>query len=88
MNQLIEQGIAKGLIAFDTGQKNIMYKIQNKRFRLSDPEEKVRANAYLSLVLEYGYTAEQIDIEVAIEHRVPNIYSDIIAMAAAESEKR
>ena len=45
-NQLIEQGIAKGLIVFDADQKNITYKIQNKRFRLSDPEEKVRANAY------------------------------------------
>ncbi len=78
MNQLIEQGIAKGLIDFDTDQKNIMYKVQNKRFRLSDPEEKVRTNAYLSLVLEYGYAAEQIDIEVAIEHRVPNIYSDLV----------
>lgn len=54
MSKLVEQGVAKGLIAIDADQKNITYKIQNKRFRLSDPEEKVRANAYLSLVLEYG----------------------------------
>lgn len=78
MNELIGKGIAKGLIAFDTDQKNINYKIQNKRLRFNDPEEKVRANVYLSLVLEYGYTAEQIDIEVAVEHRVPNIYADIV----------
>jgi len=87
MNQLTEQGIAKGLIAFDTGQKNIIYRVQNKRFRLSDPEEKVRTNAYLSLVLEYGYAAEQIDIEVTIEHRIPNIYSDLVVYANKSLKK-
>ena len=55
MNRLIEQGIEKGLISFDAEHKTITYRIQNKKFRLSDSEEKVRANAYLSLVLDYGY---------------------------------
>jgi type I restriction enzyme M protein len=81
MDQLLEQGIAKGLIALDADQKNISYKTQNKRLRFTDPEEKVRARAYLSLVLEYGYTPEQIDIEVAVEHRVPNVFSDIVVYA-------
>lgn len=81
MNPLIDQGLAKGLIAFDADQKNITYKTQNKRLRYNDPEEKVRAGAYLSLVLEYGYTPEQIDIEVAVEHRVPNVFSDIVVYA-------
>lgn len=87
MHNLIDQGITKGLISFDTDQKNINYKIQNKRLRFNDPEEKVRANAYLSLVLEYGYTAEQIDIEVAVEHRVPNIYADIVVYADKSLKK-
>jgi len=87
MSTLIDQGIAQGLIAFDTDQKNIIYKIQNKRLRFNDPEEKVRANAYLSLVLEYGYTAEQIVIEVAVEHRVPNIYADIVVYADKSLKK-
>lgn len=60
MNELIGQGIVKGLIAFDTDQKNINYKIQNKRLHFNDPEEKIRANAYLSLVLECGHIPEQI----------------------------
>ena len=51
-NQLSKQGIAIDLIAFDAGQKNIMDKIQNKQTRLSDPEEKFRAKAYLLLELE------------------------------------
>ena len=81
MDDLIDKGIAQKLIEFDSDQKNIRYTTQNKRLRYTDPEEKVRAKAYLSLVLEYGYTAGQIDIEVAVEHRVPNIYSDIVVYA-------
>jgi len=81
MNPLIDQGLAKGLIAFDAEQKNIVYKTPNKRLRYTDPEEKVRAAAYLSLVLDYGYSPEQIDIEVAVEHRVPNVFSDIVVFA-------
>lgn len=87
MDQQFEQGAAKGLIAFDADQKNITYKIQNKKLRFSDPEEKVRAKAYLALVFDYGYTPEQIDIEVAIEHRVPNIYSDIVVYADKSLKK-
>lgn len=87
MNELFDQGIQKSLIAFDAEQKNITYKVQNKRLRFNDPEEKVRANAYLSLVLEYGYTAEQIDVEVTVEHRIPNIYADIVVYADKSLKK-
>lgn len=87
MNKLVDQGIATGLIAFDVDQKNITYKAQNKRFRFNDSEESVRAIAYLSLVLEYGYTADQIDIEVTVEHRIPNIYADIVVYADKSLKK-
>lgn len=87
MENILQLGVTKGLIAFDADQKNITYKVQNKRLRFSDPEEKVRANAYLSLALEYGYAPEQIDIEVAIEHRIPNIYSDIVVYADKSLKK-
>ena len=87
MNELFDHGIQKSLIAFDAEQKNITYTRQNKRLRYSDPEEKVRARAYLSLVLEYGYLPEQIDIEVAVEHRVPNIYADIVVYADKSLKK-
>lgn len=81
MNDLLEKGVGKGLIAFDADQKTITYKAQNKRLRFTDPEEKVRANAYLSLILDYGYVSEQIDIEHAVPHRVPNIFADIVVFA-------
>jgi type I restriction enzyme M protein len=81
MNQPLVTGIGKGLIAFDADQKTITYKIQNKKLRYTDPEEKVRAKAYLSLVLDYGYAPEQIDIEVSVEHRIPTIFADIAVYA-------
>jgi type I restriction enzyme M protein len=81
MDTLVQAGIEKGLIAFDADQKNIAYKVQNKKLRFTDPEEKVRARAYLSLVLDYGYAPEQIDIEHAVPHRVPNIFADIVVFA-------
>lgn len=64
MNDLVQTGLTQKLISFDVDQKSITYVRQNKRLRFSDPEEKVRANAYLSLVFDYGYCPEQIDIEV------------------------
>lgn len=87
MNDLVQMGLAKKLISFDADRKNITYIRQNKRLRFSDPEEKVRANAYLSLVIDYGYSPEQIDIEVTVEHRVPTIFSDIVVYADKSLKK-
>ncbi len=81
MESQIERGVSKKLIAFDAEQKNITYRAQNKKFRFSDPEEKVRAEAYVSLILDYGYPPEQIDIEFTVPHRVPNIYADLVVFA-------
>lgn len=87
MNDLLMQGLARKLISLDADHKNITYTSQNKRLRFTDPEEKVRAKAYLSLVLEYGYSAEQIDIEVSVEHRVPTIFADIVVYADKSLKK-
>ena len=81
MSNLMDIGVEKGLISLDADQKNIVYTAQGKRLRCTDPEEKVRANAYLSLVLYYGYSPEQISIEFTVPHRVPNIYADIVVFA-------
>ena len=81
LNSLMSQAVASGLLAFDDDQKTVTYVKQNKRLRWSDPEEKVRARSYASLVLEYGYKPDHIDIEVTVEHRVPNIYADIVVYA-------
>lgn len=87
MDDFISQGLARNLISFDADQKNISYVRQNKRFRFTGPEEIVRANAYISLVIDYGYRPEQIDIEVRVEHRVPTIFSDIVVYADKSLKK-
>ncbi len=75
---LIQQGIEKGLIKFGDEQKNITYLHQNKKYRYADPEEKVRAENYCSLVISYGYPAKRIDFEVRVPHRTPNNLADIV----------
>lgn len=87
LSALISQAVDKGLLAFDEEYKTVRYVHQNKRLRWSDSEEKVRARSYASLVLEYGYVATHIDIEVAVEHRVPNIYADIVVYADKSLKK-
>ncbi len=32
----------------------------------------------MSLIIDYGYRQDQIDVEFTVPHRVPNIYSDIV----------
>lgn len=64
MNQFIQKGIEKNIISFDAEQKNITYIFQNKTYKYSDPEEKVRCLAFLELVFAYGYKPENIAFEV------------------------
>ena len=62
----------------DEDGRNVAYISQNKKYRLNDTEELVRALAYVSLVIDYGYSPQQIDIEFTVPHRVPNIHADIV----------
>lgn len=74
----IQSGIEAGILQLDDDGKHVFYVAQNKKYRTSGPEEIVRAKAYQSLILEYGYAADQIAIEFTVPHRVPNIHSDIV----------
>jgi type I restriction enzyme M protein len=57
---LIDQGIEKGLIKFSDDKKRITYIHQDKSRNYTNPEEKVQAEAYLKLILTYGYSPKQI----------------------------
>jgi len=57
---IISQGILKNLISFDDDKKFITYIHQNKKRNFSNPEEKVQAEAFVKLVLQYGYPVERI----------------------------
>ncbi|MBV5311365.1 restriction endonuclease subunit M [Chromatium okenii] len=79
--QRLQTGLAPGLIQFDAKQKNINYRSCNKNYRYSEPEEKVRAQVYLKLILHYGYAPERIDLEVKVPHRTPNNIADIVVFS-------
>lgn len=81
---LLEKGIEKGLIKFDEGKKNITYTTINKKYRFSDPEEEVRAENYLELILGYNYPAERIDLEITVPRRTPSDLADIVVYADDE----
>ena len=57
---LIQQGEDEGLIKFDDERKYITYIHQNKSRRYSNPEEIVQAEAFLKLILVYGYAVERV----------------------------
>ena len=60
---LIQEGINRKLISTieENGEiKQITYLHQNKKRNYTNPEEKVQAIAFLSLVINYGYKPERI----------------------------
>lgn len=73
-----EAALEKGIIALDVEEKNVIYVMLNKKYRLTDPEEFVRASAYASLILDYGYPQEQIKVEYTVSHGISTIYADIV----------
>lgn len=75
---LISQSIDKKLISFDDEQKNIFYLYQNIRRLYSNPEEKVQAETFLKLVLEYGYPVQRIKQYVAVTVGSSKREADII----------
>jgi type I restriction enzyme M protein len=83
VTEIIQRGIDANLISIDNESKNVSYRAQNKKYRLSNPEEIVRAGAYVSLILDYGYPANQIDIEYPTPDRVPTKIADLVVFKDA-----
>ncbi len=78
MNSLIKQGVEKGLISFNEDKTRITYKQQQKTYNYRDPEEQVRAEIYLQLILEYGYLTKRIQLEYIVPRRTPSDLADIV----------
>ena len=83
---LIETGIEKGLVRFDEERNFITYIHQNKKRNFSNPEEKVQAEAFLSLVLIYGYPANRVKNYVSVQMGSETKEADIIVYADDECE--
>lgn len=84
---IIQQGIENDHISFEQDGKYISYKAAGKKYRYTDPEEQVRAEIYLQLIIEYGYYARRIDLEVIVPRRTPSDSADIVVFSDDEKLK-
>jgi type I restriction-modification system DNA methylase subunit len=85
--QLIETGIQKGLIKFDDEQNFITYIHQNKKRNYNNPEEKVQAETFLTLVLIYGYPENRIKQFVSVQMGSETKEADIVVYSDDECEE-
>ena len=74
----IEIGNQKGYIEILDEGTTIHYIVPDKRYRFTDPEEKVRARYYVELIERYQYPETRIDLEVAVPRRAPSDFADIV----------
>jgi type I restriction enzyme M protein len=57
---LIQKGINQKYIRFEDDGKYIVYSLQDKRRNYDNPEEKIQAGAFLSLVFTYKYPEKRV----------------------------
>lgn len=60
MKDYIQIGIDKGLISFNEDRSRITYIFQRKERNYNNPEEKVQAETFLRLILDYNYPENRI----------------------------
>ena len=60
MKDYIQIGIEKGLISFNNDTSRITYVNQKKERNYNTPEEKVQAETFLRLILDYNYPERRI----------------------------
>jgi type I restriction-modification system DNA methylase subunit len=84
---LIDTGIEKGLIRFDEDKNFITYIQQNKKRSYNNPEEKVQAETFLTLVLNYGYPVNRIQQFVSVQMGSETKEADIIVYADDKCEQ-
>ena len=60
MKDYIKIGIEKGLISFNNDMTRITYVHQKKERNYNTPEEKVQAETFLRLILDYNYPEKRI----------------------------
>lgn len=84
---LIDTGIEKGLIRFDEDRNFITYIYQNKKRNYKNPEEKVQAETFLSLILIYGYPENRIKQFVPVQMGSETKEADIIVYSDDKCEE-
>lgn len=84
---LIDTGIEKGIIRFDEDRNFITYVHQNKKRNYSNPEEKVQAETFLTLVLIYGYPEYRIKQFIPVQMGSETKEADIAVYSDDECEE-
>ncbi|MBK6485032.1 MAG: restriction endonuclease subunit M [Chitinophagaceae bacterium] len=84
---LIDSGIEKGLIRFDEDRNFITYIHQNKKRNYNNPEEKVQAETFLTLVLIYGYPENRIKQFLNVQMGSETKEADIVVCNDDECEE-
>lgn len=84
---LLDTGIEKGLIRFDEDRNFITYIHQNKKRNYNNPEEKVQAETFLTLVLIYGYPKHRIKQFIPVQMGSETKEADIAVYSDDECEE-
>lgn len=83
----IQRGIDRGIITLSNEDAKITYHCKRDyTTSFKNPEEKVRASYFCELVMDYDYSAKNIDIEVTVPRRTPQDRADIVIYAEDGSE--
>ncbi|MDO7854666.1 restriction endonuclease subunit M [Hymenobacter convexus] len=75
---LLEEGIARKLIVLTDDKKKIRYPHCEKSYPYVNPEERVRAEAYLELIISYGYPTKRLDVEFPVQIGAKETRADIV----------
>lgn len=78
MKDYIQSGIEKGLISFNEDKSRITYIYQKKERNYNNPEEKVQAETFLRLILDYNYPENRIRQYVPVTRGSETKEADII----------
>jgi type I restriction enzyme M protein len=84
---ILQQALEQNIISFEEERKYITYVRQNKRRNFHNPEEKVQAETFCRLILEYGYSERRIEQFVPVKMGVSEKEADIIVYHDDECAK-
>lgn len=83
--EIVGLGIEEGLLR--VREDKVEYVSIGKTYKITDPEELVRASYYTELVTKYKYPKGRIDLEVVVPRREPKDKADIVVYADDEKKK-
>lgn len=83
--EFISIGESKGYLSIKDNR--VTYSANNKTYNFNDPEEKIRANAYVELIEKYKYPEKRIDTEFLGSRREPKLPADIVVFEEDNKEK-